>query len=565
MGVKRAVELVLKTAGEFPGPIFTWGPLIHNPQTVDFLEKQGVGVVGSQSVIDKDSTVVIRSHGIPPDEKKTIIDSGASICDATCPKVARVHGLIERAANRGRDIVIVGNAEHAEVKGLLGYASGKGFVVASKDDIERLENLETPAVFGQTTLIRQKYLELASSIEEKFHGAEIFDTLCDSTSQRQGEIADLAREADAIIVVGGYNSGNTKRLFEVAKSTGIPSFWVETADELNPDDFRGMETVAVTAGASTPHWVVSRVIERLERFNERHLPPWEWPLLKTFGYITIQSNVLTGLAAAMLAASAIFIVGGKAEATMLIAIGLFVMSMHTIYDLVDWQGLALVDPSKIRFFWVNRRLLIFFSAFGLLVALPLSMLSGIRTFIAMCAGTIFATVFVSLKRMPGFLNRKGFATWRSIPGAKDLLHACGWIFATGIVPVAYLLPKWWIAAAMLAWSSAFSALRVIIFSLTDMETDRVLGRESAASTFGERGAWIGVFAMMALSIVVLAIVSFVDGFEPFAGIEALFIGYMILMIVHFRRAGITRSTWTELAVDAGFVISGLLPFILRFI
>ncbi|MCD6501476.1 4-hydroxy-3-methylbut-2-enyl diphosphate reductase, partial [bacterium] len=430
MGVKRAVEFVLKTAGEYPGPIFTWGPLIHNPQTVDFLKEQGVDVIDTPSEIPKDSTVVIRSHGISPEERRAIVDSGASICDATCPKVARVQGLIKRAANQGRDIIIVGNKKHAEVRGLSGYAGERGHIVGAKEDIENLEGIEAPAVFAQTTLINRQYFELASAIEEKFPGAEIFDTLCDSTSERQNEIAELSKEADAIVVVGGFNSGNTKQLFEVAKSTGIVSFWVETADELKPDDFRGMETVAVTAGASTPHWVVSRVIERLERFNERHLPPWRWPWLKAAGYIAIQSNILTGLAAAMLAASAIFIAGGTMKITTLLAIGLFVMSMHTLYNLVDWQSLALVDPSKIRFFWGNRRLLSLLSAFGLLLALPLSMLSGLYPFLLMCAGAVLATVFVSLKRMPNFLKKRGFGTWRSIPGAKDLLHIFGWILAT---------------------------------------------------------------------------------------------------------------------------------------
>ncbi len=560
MGVKRAVELVLKTAGESSSPIFTWGPLIHNPQTVDFLKEQGVGVIDNPSEVQAGSTIVIRSHGVPPEKKAAILSTGANVCDATCPKVARVQGLIRKASKEGNLVVIVGNPEHAEVEGLIGFAD-RSVVLEAVEDIDKIECEGGVSVFGQTTLNRERYERFANLIKTRFPQAKIHDTLCDSTSARQAELPELAKGADAIIVVGGRNSSNTKRLYEVALETGRPTFWIETESELNKEDFAGYSTVAVTAGASTPHWIVSRVVERLEAMNETSLPPWRWPRLKAFGYIAIQSNFLTGLAAAMLGTSAIFLTGGKFNLPVAAAAGLFVMSMHTLYNLVDWQGLALVDPSKIRFFWGNRRLLSILSALGLLIAIPLSFIAGFEPFILMCLGSFSALVFVSLKGMPKFLKAKGVSTWRNIPGAKDIMHASGWILAAGLIPISAVKPTPALAIIGIGWVAVFAILRALLFSITDMGTDRILGRDSFAGIIGEKRAWYSVSLLMGVAISIVIVGLLAGILSPSAEIEFLFLGYMSILIFRFRRSGISRGTWAELAVDAGLLLSGALPFI----
>ena len=557
MGVKRAVELVLKTAASAPGKIYTWGYLIHNPQTVDFLTEQGVGVLDAPEEIPEDSTVVIRSHGIPPDEREQIASAGAKICDATCPRVARVHGTIKKNASAGRDVVIVGNPEHAEVKGLLGYAGDRGSVISTPEQAAELPNLKRPVVVGQTTLNRERFLEVAEAVKNRFPGSEVIDTLCDSTSRRQREVIELAKDADAVVVVGGYISGNTRRLFEVAKSTGVPSFWVETADELNVADFEGMETVAVTAGASTPHWIVSRVIERLERFGERGLRLWETPFIKKLGYILIQSNVLTGLAAACLTLGAALLSGLGFAPGLALAGGLFVFAMHTVYNLVDWQGLALVDPSKIRFFWGNRRLLTLTSVIALVLALPLVWLSGTLPGILMLFGVLISALFAFVKRLPPPFKSDKITTWREIPGAKDILHTAGWFFAAGVIPASVNFGNYRRIIPALVWVLSLSLLRATLFSITDLETDRVLGRQSLATIIGERGSWI-ISAGGAIIAAASIMAAWLMGYLPATALFALAIPiYMLLLIARLRRSGIYRGTWAELAVDLGFVIGGI--------
>ena len=563
MGVKRAVKLVLGTAADASGPVFTWGPLIHNPQVVDFLRRQGVNIAEKIEDFDADATIVIRSHGVPPDIKKFLAQKGVGICDATCPKVARVQGIIKKYSAKGRDVVIIGYADHAEVKGLLGYAGERGHVVCAVRDIPTLPELERPVVIGQTTLNREKYLECADAVKSRFPKTLIIDTLCDSTSQRQIEIREMAKEADAIVVVGGYNSSNTKRLFEVAESTGVASFWVETEEELDPEDFLDARTVAVTAGASTPHWIVSRVIERLERMRKGRIPLWEIPSIKDFGYAVIQSNLLTGLAAAMLAASALFLAGAKIDPLLLLATGLFIFGVNTVYNLIDWQGFILADPSKLGFFWSNRVLLATASVLGLVVSASLMWFFGPLPFGLTIAGVFIAGLFAVLRGTRLFPISRKLVTWREVPGAKDLLYTFGWLFAAGLIPIITTWgSRFWPSILALVWVGLLSLLRSALFSITDLETDRILERESYATVVGEKGVWKITIAAVVLSAAIIVVGVSTGIFRIAVLSELLFLAYMIFLILRFRRSGIGRGTRAELAVEGGFISGGVIAILI---
>jgi len=556
-GVKRAVEMVLRTAGSTKGPVFTWGPLIHNPQTVDFLKQQGVDYVDNFSNIADESTVVIRSHGVPPDIRKRIKESGARICDATCPRVGRVQALIKNNANSGKQIIIVGNPEHAEVKGLKGYAPDNAIVINSIQQIAQLPELKDIVVIGQTTLKRELYMNLAEAVKERFPRTEIIDTLCDSTTQRQEEIKELSRDVDAIVVVGGKNSSNTGQLYKTAQATGLPSFWVETAEELNSKDFQGMTQVALTAGASTPHWIVARVIEKLEIIGEKHIPLWRKPRIKDFGYAFIQGNCLTGLSAAFLSIIPYIFAGSEINLFLCIAAGLFIFSMHTLYDLVDWQGLALMDPSKIRFFMYNSKALSIASALGLLLALVLSFISGIYPFIMILLAVIVAGTF-------GFfyqLGLGGFIIWRRIPYSKDLLHMAGWVFATGFLQLLVIPIDLAHAIYIILFILSIALIRAVILSISDLETDRVLERNSFSTKLGENRAWY-----LSMFLVIIALCSIIFGqltgnINSNVFWQIVLCGYILCVEIYFFKFGIRRSTWVELAIDSGLILSEIIPLL----
>jgi (E)-4-hydroxy-3-methyl-but-2-enyl pyrophosphate reductase len=263
MGVERAMNRVMRSVAA-GGCVCTLGPLIHNPQEIERLQKMGVRVVEGAGEIGDDK-VVIRTHGVSPAVRESLRREGARIEDATCPRVARVQGIIKGHAVKGFHTVIVGDPGHAEVVGLLGFTAGRGHVISREEEVKTLPEMDKVCVVSQTTMDRETYVRVSQALTARFGGrCQIFDTLCDSTEQRQEEVKELCRAVDALIVVGGKNSANTARLCTIAEQMNVPAYLVETAAELDLDQLKQYGEVAVTAGASTPTWIIAQVIERLK-------------------------------------------------------------------------------------------------------------------------------------------------------------------------------------------------------------------------------------------------------------------------------------------------------------
>ncbi|HDG67559.1 MAG TPA: 4-hydroxy-3-methylbut-2-enyl diphosphate reductase, partial [candidate division Zixibacteria bacterium] len=228
VGVKRAVELVLRLADEHRGRrIFTYGPLIHNPQTVKMLEEKGIMVFGEGGVTPQPGDiVVIRSHGVAPAVMEELSRKNYEIFDATCPKVAYVHRIAREYSRQGYAVIIVGDENHAEVIGIKGEVEGDGVaVVNSPEQVESLPEWEKVVVIAQTTMDVDTFNSVVAAVKQKFSEVVVKNTLCSETSYRQREIKELAADSDAFVVIGGKNSANTKRLFQLAKKTGLPTFW----------------------------------------------------------------------------------------------------------------------------------------------------------------------------------------------------------------------------------------------------------------------------------------------------------------------------------------------------
>ena len=264
-GVRRAVEKARRLAREKKAPIWTDGPLIHNRQMMEQLAKERVHET-SQPESLAGGTLLIRAHGIPPDRREMLSRLAVDLEDATCPDVAKIQGLIKRYAAHGCHILIFGDEGHAEVIGLLGYAENRGRVVNSVADVDRLPAMEPVCLVSQSTQFPASYEQIAGAVRRRFPGATVLDTICKSTRNRQQELMEIAAVADAVVVVGGLHSANTLRLVELAR-TLKPTVHVQTADELDPKDFLDMRTVGVTAGASTPEFIIEQVRQRLERMG----------------------------------------------------------------------------------------------------------------------------------------------------------------------------------------------------------------------------------------------------------------------------------------------------------
>ncbi|MCK4534594.1 MAG: 4-hydroxy-3-methylbut-2-enyl diphosphate reductase, partial [Syntrophobacterales bacterium] len=329
MGVKRAVDIVLEIARhKGDKEVYTYGPLIHNPQTVELLRKRGIVPVDSIDRI-QDGIIVIRAHGISPREKEKIREKGLEIVDATCPRVASVQAIIKKHAALGYSIIIVGDKEHPEVASLLGYSSDRGVVVNDKKDVGHLPRYDKVCVVAQTTQDSVGYKEIAEEITRKFPGARVFDTICDSTEKRQAEIKDLASEMDGIIIVGGRNSANTQRLATISKECGTRTCHIETAEELDGMDLGGCENIGVSAGASTPNWITEGVIDYLTH-NRRGAVPWKLRGLYNLWIFFVRTDISSAIGAGCLSLVSMFLQGLSVNLSNILIAALCVYAIHTI-------------------------------------------------------------------------------------------------------------------------------------------------------------------------------------------------------------------------------------------
>jgi len=266
-GVERAVEMV-EGALEVGAPVRTLGPLIHNTQEMQRLECEGVSTVQSPSEVSKDQIAVIRAHGVTPQVQAELEKRAAKVVDATCPFVTRVQRLAERAAKDGRHVVVAGNPDHPEMIGVVGYAPRNTFVVSDAGEVEKLPPLHAPLVVSQTTLKLKTFLEVAEAVKAKADAEpQVVNTICSATRDRQDAARALAGLVDVFYIIGGKHSSNSIKLLAVCQEQCARSFLIETDEEINPGDMNGANRVGVTAGASTPNWLIDQVVTRLREIG----------------------------------------------------------------------------------------------------------------------------------------------------------------------------------------------------------------------------------------------------------------------------------------------------------
>jgi 4-hydroxy-3-methylbut-2-enyl diphosphate reductase len=263
-GVKRAIQMAFDEA-EKKGNVTTCtlGPIIHSPQVVKRLEEAGVEVVNDLKKIN-DGTVIIRSHGVTEAELEEAVDKKLAIVDATCPFVKKAQEYVKSLSEDGYDVVVVGDADHPEVEGLVSYAKGKVYIIASAEEAAHLKNMKKIGIVAQTTQSMENLKSVVAECLPKGNETRVFDTICDATAIRQKEARILAEQVDCMIVIGGYNSANTKRLAEVCKELQPNTYHIEYAGQLDVNWFMNVEKVGVTAGASTPKWLIDEVFEKIQ-------------------------------------------------------------------------------------------------------------------------------------------------------------------------------------------------------------------------------------------------------------------------------------------------------------
>ena len=270
-GVKRAVDTVYHLLEDKEKKVYTLGPIIHNEHFVKDLNANGVGVVCNPEEIsgeDDNATLVIRSHGVSQDVIRRIKEKGLCYEDATCPFVKKIHQTVEEYSAKSYRIIIIGSKDHPEVQGILGWTNGRGTVIETAEEAEDFslaDPQEKICIVSQTTFNYKKFQELVEIFSEKGYDIIAVNTICNATSTRQKEAEELAARSDAMIIIGGKHSSNSRKLYEICKNQCENTFFIQTADDLEGISFDSFASLGITAGASTPNNIIQEVLEACQK------------------------------------------------------------------------------------------------------------------------------------------------------------------------------------------------------------------------------------------------------------------------------------------------------------
>ena len=262
-GVKRAVEKVYDQIATGKKQIYTYGPIIHNEEVVQDLEEKGVQVINSKEELEalKEGVVVIRSHGVGREIYELLERQGLELVDATCPFVKKIHKIVREQCEAGRRVIIVGNEHHPEVEGIKGWGNEYTLAVESLEEFENLALRpdEKLCIVAQTTFNYNKFQDLVEKISKTYYDILVLNTICNATKERQTEARQIAARVDAMVVIGDKRSSNTQKLFEICKEECLNTYYIQTLDDLDINQLRSVESVGITAGASTPNKIIEEV------------------------------------------------------------------------------------------------------------------------------------------------------------------------------------------------------------------------------------------------------------------------------------------------------------------
>jgi len=483
MGVKRAVDMVLDLA-QHKGKetVYTYGPLIHNPQTIDLLKKRGIMPIQNLDEIDRagrGAMIIIRAHGISPDERKRIREKGIRILDATCPRVGRVQAIIKKHAAGGFTVLIVGDDEHPEVNGLLGYTAGRGIVVSDPAAIVGLPPLQKVCVVAQTTQNHEEYQSIVDKIRIRFPQAAVFDTICDSTEKRQTEIRALSGEMDAMIVVGGRNSANTRRLAALSIQQGTPTYHIETADDLRREHLAGAEKIGVSAGASTPNWIIDRVVDKITTFQAEKSHRTRF-LFKIWA-MAVRTDVYSAVGAALLSLSAMLLQNVPVRLIPIVLAALYVFAMHTINRFVNRKTSTVIGSFREESYRRHESAYLAASSFSLLLALIIGFFLGQAAFLLLLCMSILGALYNARIFPPGWR----FGRLKDLPGSKNISMAIAWATVTAVLPQTALQPAVtpsMVVSFLLVFGLVF--IRSAMSDIHDLQSDKLIGRETIPVLIG---------------------------------------------------------------------------------
>jgi (E)-4-hydroxy-3-methyl-but-2-enyl pyrophosphate reductase len=555
MGVKRAVDMVLEMASKKGHEtIYTYGPLIHNPQTIELLRQRGIVPLVHPEELDyipPGSMIVIRAHGIPPREKKNIEEKGFNVVDATCPKVTRVQSIIRKHASAGFTVLIVGDREHPEVNGLLGFAGDNGILVCSPEDINALPASKKICMVAQTTQNLHVYRKIVKKVKDKFPEAVIFDTICDSTEKRQTEIETLSAESDAVFIVGGKNSANTKRLYEIAAKTGIPTFHIETADEIKGMDLEPYRHIGVSAGASTPNWIINRVVDHLNsRMGKREELLYHFFKIWVFA---IRNDIYSAIGAGCLTFTALLMQGLPIKSSPIVAASLYVYAMHVLNRFINRQTSS-ISSFREESYLIHEKRYLTLAAVSIVGALGVSLTMGNLPFLVLLTISLLGILY-NMRLLPAGSR---FTRLRDIPGSKNVSTAFAWATATAFVPQLEAgLPFNLGLFVAFSFASGIVFIRSAMSDILDIQRDRLIGRETLPVLIGEKKTLILLKIMSGGLLFLMLFAPSVGGVTSLAYFQLICIFYVWICFKLYGKRSAFSGVVLEGFLESSYIIAGI--------
>ena len=559
MGVRRAVEMVLEAPDKHEGPICTYGPLIHNPQVLGLLEEKGITVC-DQVPSEGRGTILIRAHGVPPQAKDGLGAAGFNVIDATCPRVIRVQTIIRKHTAKGFASIIIGDRDHPEVIGLKGYADDSGHVAASVEELRQLPVFEKAIIVAQTTQNTRLYEAVKAWAAAEVPHYKIFDTICDSTEKRQAEVQCLAAQVDAVVIVGGRKSGNTQRLYEVARHAGKPAFHVETEEELDLDTLSRYRQIGVTAGASTPNWQIKKVCRAIEAAPYRGVTGWHRSIYRLQRALLL-TNIYVALGAGGLSYTAMQLQGLRHFLPHGLVAMLYVLSMHLLNHLTGGDADRYNDPGRAHFYQRYKWLLVIMAVAGGAGGLGIAMGAGPVPF-GLLLVMSFLGLSYNLNILPAALSGGRYRRIKDIPGSKTFLIAAAWGLVTTVMPALSENGRIGLdTLTALIWTSGLVFGRTAFFDLLDMQGDRLVGRETLPIVMGEKRA-MDLLKVSLVVLIALPMITSALGLTTGLGYLLAVIPLGMLTVITFYEQGrLLAGARLEFLIESIFLLAGLIGLV----
>ena len=561
MGVKKAMNMALEASESSTERIYTLGPLVHNNDAVDMLKENDV--YPSEDINElRDKKVFIRAHGVPEKVKRELLEKNNTIIDATCPYVARVQKITQEYAAKGYDIVIVGDHGHAEVEGLLGYCDGRGHVISDKDEVRTLPKMGKVCVIAQTTQSFENFMDTTKQIEKRFKEVVVQNTICGATSIRQKEVLELAEHVDMVIVVGGRHSANTRRLEELSLSTGTPTMLIENASQLDETVIKKYNHIGVTAGASTPSWVINDVAKRIEGIKVGAAANFLRSIVN-YMHLLIDTSIFLGVGAVALYYSIAYFLGVPAfsDIRLRVIIYLFINSVHFLNSFYI-ERTRRAEKESVEFFSFERLGFIIAISFLFASIILSSFLHWIilAVHLILCVSGIIYSKIKLPKNISGIVK---FKSLRDIPASKDIFQSLAWVIIIVGYPAVYngldlLHPKIWVAAFFVG---CIVFARSIVYDMKEIRLDKLVGKETLPILLGDKNTKI--LLVMMLSVLMGGLLYIKANYLHYIKINIFLYSllYMIIYLYLFHKRIVYKGYLLNLIIDGQFLFAGVITWL----